>query len=196
VKRAIACLTILASTCVVSAQQTKNPVSTVLRDALASRQKNTVAAIEEMPADKFGFKPTPDQMSFGHLAAHIVESNYFFCANVGDVPQPKTEELKGTEDKAKLVEAVKASFDFCGTALAKADDSKLGDTITGFDGKPRSRAWAFLALAGSWSDHYGAAAMYLRLNGLLPPTAQPKKAAAVRSSSPYAVVFGGTPVGD
>jgi hypothetical protein len=196
VKRAIAFLTILASTCVVSAQQTKNPVSTVLRDALAGRQKNTVAAIEEMPADKFDFKPTPDQMSFGHLAAHIVESNYFFCANVGDVPQPKTEELKGTEDKAKLVEAVKASFDFCGTALAKADDSKLGDTITGFDGKPRLRAWAFLALAGSLADHYGAAAMYLRLNGLLPPTAQPKKAAAVRSSSPYSVAFSCTPVGD
>ena len=31
-----------------------------------------------------------------------------------------------------------------------------------------------LALAGSWADHYGAAAMYLRLKGLLPPTAQKK----------------------
>ena len=34
----------------------------------------------EMPAEKFGFKPTPEQMSFGHLAGHIVEGNYFFCA--------------------------------------------------------------------------------------------------------------------
>ena len=56
------------------AQQSKNPVTDILRDALAGRQKNTVAAIDEMPADKFGFKPTPDQMSFGHLAAHIVEA--------------------------------------------------------------------------------------------------------------------------
>ena len=155
--------------------QTKNPVTSVLRDSLPGRQKNTVAAFQEMPADKFSFKPTPEQMSFGHLAAHIAESNYFFCANVGDVPRPKVEQLSGTEDKDKLVAAIQASFDFCGTALAQADDSKLGDSIQGFDGKPKPRAWAFLALASSWADHYGMAAMYLRLNGLLPPTAQPKK---------------------
>ena len=75
-----------------------------------------------------------------------------------------------------MVAAVKASFDFCTTALAKADDSKLTDNITWFDDKPRARAWAFMALASSWADHYGMAAMYLRLNGLLPPTAQKAKA--------------------
>jgi len=155
-------------------QQSRNPVTDVLRDSLAARQKNTIAAIEEMPAEKFGFKPTPEQMSFGHLAGHIVEGNYFFCAKVGDVPQPKFEELPETAAKDKLVAAVKASFDFCGTALAKAEDSKLSDPIQDFTGKQRPRAWAALALAGSWADHYGAAAMYLRLNGLLPPTA-PKK---------------------
>ncbi len=135
----------------------------MLRDSLAGRQKNTVAAIDEMPAEKFGFKPTPDQMSFGHLAAHIVEANYFFCSKVGDVPQPKPEELTETAAKDKLVAAVSASFDFCGTALAKAEDAKLGDPIQDFAGKTRPRAWAALALAGSWADHYGAAAMYLRL---------------------------------
>ena len=155
-------------------QSSKNPVTDVLRDSLAGRQKNTVAAVEEMPADKFGFKPTPDQMSFGHLAAHIAEANYFFCAKVGDVTAPKVEEAKEADGKDKLVAAVKASFDFCGTALAKAEDAKLGDSIQDFTGKTKPRAWAALALAGSWSDHYGAAAMYLRLNGLLPPTAQKK----------------------
>ncbi len=157
------------------AQQSKNPVTDVLRESLNGREKNTVAAIEEMPADKFGFKPTPDQMSFGHLAAHIVEGNYFFCARVGDVAQPKFEELQEAAGKDKLVAAVKASFEFCHTALAKAEDAKLGDTIKDFMDHDRPRAWAALALAGSWADHYGAAAMYLRLNGLLPPTAQPKK---------------------
>jgi hypothetical protein len=156
------------------AQQSKNPVTDVLRDSLAGRQKNTVGAIEEMPADKFGYKPTPEQMSFGHLAAHIVEGNYFFCSKVGDVPQPKVEELTEASGKEKLVAGVKASFDFCSTALAKAEDSKLADSIKDFAGHDRPRAWAALALAGSWADHYGAAAMYLRLNGLLPPSAQKK----------------------
>ena len=154
------------------AQQSKDPVSDVLREMLKGRQKNTVAAFEEMPADKFSYKPTPEQMTFGHLAAHIVEGNNYFCANVGDVPQPKGEDLKGTEGKDKLVAALKASFDFCGTALTKASDSKLNENITWFDGKPKARVWAFLGLASSWADHYGMAAMYLRLNGLLPPTAK------------------------
>ena len=153
-------------------QATKSPISDVLRQMLTGREKNTVAAFEEMPADKFGYKPTPEQMSFGHLASHIVESNYFFCANVGDVPLPKAEELKETDAKDKLVAAIKASFEFCHTALEKADDSKLNDNITWFDKKPRPRAWAFMALSSSWADHYGMAALYLRLNGLLPPTAK------------------------
>ena len=155
-------------------QQTKSPVSDFLREMLGYREKNTVAAFEEMPADKYSYKPTPEQMTFGHLATHIVSSNYFFCSNAGDVPRPKLEELKETDGKDKLVSALKASFEFCHTALAKADDSKLNDNITWFDGKPRPRAWAAVTLFGSWADHYGTAAMYLRLNGLLPPTAQPE----------------------
>jgi hypothetical protein len=153
------------------AQQSKSPASDVLREMLTGREKNTVAAFEEMPADKFDYKPTPQQMTFGHLAAHIVEGNNYFCANVGDVPQPKVE-FQGTEGKEKLVAGVKASFEFCHTALAKADDSKMSENVTWFDGKPRARAWAFMGAAASWADHYGTAAMYLRLNGLLPPTAK------------------------
>ena len=154
--------------------QTKTSVSDVLRKMLAGREKDIVAAFEEMPADKYSYKPTADQMTFGHLATHIAEGNYYFCGNVGDVPQPKVDELKGTEGKEKLVAAVKASFVFCHTALEKADDSKMNDDIKWFDGKPRARTWAFLGLASSWADHYGMAAMYLRLNGLVPPSAQKK----------------------
>jgi len=152
--------------------QSKDPVSDALRQMLGGRAKDTIAAFEEMPADKFGFKPTPAQMSYGDLAAHIVESNYYFCANVGNVPEPKVAEVKGSDSKDVLVAAMKSSFDFCGTALTSASDSTMSSDITWFDGKPRARAWAFLGLASSLADHYGMAAMYLRLNGLLPPTAK------------------------
>ena len=162
------------SPCVCMAQG-KGPASDALRQMLGGREKNTVAAFEEMPADKFDYKPTPEQMTFGHLAAHIAEGNYYFCANTGGVPEPKVDELKGTEGKEKLTAAVKASFEFCHKALASADDSKMSEDIKWFDGKPKPRAWAFLGLAASWADHYGMAAIYLRLNGLLPPSAQPEK---------------------
>jgi uncharacterized damage-inducible protein DinB len=154
------------------AQQSKSPVSDFLREMQVPREKNMVEAFEAMPADKFGYKPTADQMTFGHLATHIVSSNYFFCSNTGDVPRPKTEELKETDDKDKLVAALKASFAFCHDALAKADDAKMNDSITWFDNKPRPRAWAAVTLAASWADHYATAAQYLRLNGILPPSAR------------------------
>jgi hypothetical protein len=34
---------------------------------------------------------------------------------------------------------------------------------------------AALIMASGWADHYAAAAQYLRLNGIVPPSAQPKK---------------------
>jgi hypothetical protein len=157
-----------------AAAQSKSPVSDFLRDGLASAQKNTVGAFEEMPANKYEFKPTAGQMTFGHLAAHIIEANNYLCANVGGVADPKGEELKGTEGKEKLLAGMKASFEFCRTALAKADDAKMNDSIKWFDGKPKPRVFAFMGLASSWADHYGAAAFYLRLNGLVPPTAKNK----------------------
>jgi hypothetical protein len=165
-------LTLLLST---AFAQQKNPVSSVVKDALAQREKNMVAAADEMPADKFDFRPTPPQETFAHLVLHIAQANNFLCSKAGDVPAPKVEELKDTDGKDKLVAGLKASFDFCDSALAKADDSKLGDMVEAFGGKQQPRAWAFIGLVGSWSDHYAGEAMYLRLNGLLPPTAQPKR---------------------
>ena len=154
--------------------QTKNPVSTVIKEILPRQAKNIEGAVDLMPADKFSFRPTEPQITFGHLVTHIVESNYLLCAKASDAPPPKTEEVKETDGKDKLTAALKASFDFCTTALAKTDDSKLGDSIDAFGGREAPRAWAFIALASGWADHYAAAAQYLRLNGILPPTAQKK----------------------
>jgi uncharacterized damage-inducible protein DinB len=152
--------------------QMKDPVSTALGNILPVRQKNTVAAVEAMPADKFNYKPTADQMTFGHLVVHIAETKYLMCSKAAAVPAPKDEEVKDTDSKDKLVAALRASFDFCSDALAKMDDSKLAETTEIFPGRQGSRAWASLILAGAWADHYAEAAMYLRLIGALPPTAK------------------------
>ena len=155
--------------------QTKDPVTSVVREILPRQQKNIVAAAEEMPADKYGFKPTPGHMSFGHLMIHITESNDYLCAKIGDVPAPKPEELKDSDGKDKIVSALKASFDFCGTALSKVSDSQLGDPVELWGGRTAPRAFALIGLTNDWADHYGQEATYLRLSGLLPPTAKPKK---------------------
>jgi hypothetical protein len=157
------------------AAATKDPVATSVRMLWPRSQKNILGAIEAMPGDKFAFKPTSEQMSFGHLVTHIIESNYFLCAKAADVPEPKAESAKETDSKDKLLAAAKASFDFCSESLAKMDDSKLGDSVELFGGRQFPRAMAALGLASGWADHYAAAAMYLRLNNILPPSAQAKK---------------------
>ncbi|HKF25418.1 MAG TPA: hypothetical protein VKB24_05565 [Candidatus Acidoferrum sp.] len=172
-KRRLAIILLFTST--VLAQQ-KNPVSTVLQESLPRQQKNLVAAAEEMPAEKYGFKPTEQQMEFGHLVLHVLQTNNFLCSKIGDVPEVKAAvPLTESDGKDKLVAGLKASFDFCTTALGKVDDSKLADQVDLFGGRKGSRALAMFILAGSWADHYSEAAMYLRLSGLMPPTAQPKK---------------------
>lgn len=169
------CILLLFSATAVLAQD-KNPVTSVAKEILPRQQKNLVAAVEEMPAGKFGYKPTEQQMTFGHLVLHIVESNNYLCSKIGDLPEVKAPvPLKESDGKDKLVTALKASFEFCSTALGKVDDSKLGDEIELFGGRNGSRAFALIALTNDWADHYSSAAIYLRLNGLLPPTAQPKK---------------------
>jgi hypothetical protein len=170
-KRAIA-FTLFASAALGFAQQNKDPVSSVVKEILSHQGKNLIAAVEEMPADKFGYKPTPQQMSFARLVLHISESNNYFCAKAGNVPEPKAQELKETDGKDKLVAALKASFDFCNTSMPKVTDAALGDTIEVWGGRKAPRAFALIALTNDWADHYSAAAMYLRLNGLLPPTAK------------------------
>jgi uncharacterized damage-inducible protein DinB len=158
-----------------SAAPVSNPVSTTVKNQLPRFNKNIVAAAEAMPADKYNFKPTPEMNSFAHLMIHIVQSNTLLCSKISGNAAPDSK-LAETDGKDKLVAGLKASFEFCTTALANVDDSKLGESMVLFGGRPASRAAALIGLSDGWSDHYGAQAIYLRLNGILPPTAQPAPA--------------------
>ena len=108
-KRIIGLFLLFAATAVLA--QDKNPVTSVAKQILPRQQKNLVAAVEEMPADKFGYKPTEQQMTFGHLVLHIIESNNYLCSHIGDVPEVKPPvALKESDGKDKLVAALQASF--------------------------------------------------------------------------------------
>jgi hypothetical protein len=124
-----------------------------------------------MPADKYSYRPTPGQITFGHLIMHIAGSNNTLCARIAG-EEPKDVKLAETDPKDTLTKALKDSFTYCEQVLAKADDSKLGDEVALFGGKKGPRAAALIYLAVDWADHYSAAAMYLRLNNLLPPSAK------------------------
>jgi uncharacterized damage-inducible protein DinB len=155
-----------------AAQAEANPVSNTVRSILDRSSKDIIAAVDEMPADKYGFHPTPAQISFGHLVAHMINSNYFLCSKISGTAAFGGDKPAETDPKDKLVSQLKASFDFCTQALAKVDDSNLGEQITTRGDHKSSRAALMIALTNDFADHYSLAATYLRLNGLLPPTAK------------------------
>ena len=158
---------------VVAAAQAQNPVMNGVR-AIAQRQtKNIVEAAEEMPADKYGYKPTPGQMTFGDVVAHLIkEGNNYLCSATTGMKQPDMDKFSGTDAKDKLVAGLKDSFKYCETVLAKIQDAQLGDSIDFFGGRKVTKAMAGLITVADWADHYSQMAIYLRLNSLLPPTAK------------------------
>lgn len=151
-----------------------NPVSAAVKAQLPRFEKNMVGAAEAMPAEKYTFKPTSEMNSFAHLVMHIAQSNNGLCSKISDTAAPEVK-LADSDPKDKLVAALKASFAYCSSALEKVDDSKLGEQMTLFGNRTFSRAAVLIILSDDWYDHYGAEATYLRLNGILPPTAQQKR---------------------
>lgn len=154
-----------------SAPAQTNPVVSTVRQLEERQSKNLIGAADEMPADKYSYHPTPEQMTFAHLVIHVVEANYGSCARVAG-EQPREIKLSETDSKEILTKALKDSFAYCEQALGKADDSILGQSASFPGGRTGTRAAALIYLVTGWADHYAAAAIYLRLNGLLPPSAQ------------------------
>jgi hypothetical protein len=149
------------------------PVASAFRDYAREEGKNLVAAAELMPADKYSFKPTPAQMSYGDIVNHLAGGNDMFCGLLGGVKAPTREKLAPTATKEARVARLKETFDFCNEALAKLDDSKLSEPIKlSFMKEPTTRAGLIIITTGDWADHYSQSAIYLRLNGILPPTAK------------------------
>ena len=151
----------------------QNPVADSLRNRLTTTSTNTIAAAEKMPADKYSFKPTDAQVPFSHWVSHASGANYLFCSKLTGATAPEAG-AKETDPKDKLVEALKKSFDYCSTQLPKLQDSQLAEEVAVFGAKKMTKGAVVLELTADWADHYSQMASYLRLNGILPPTAKKK----------------------
>jgi hypothetical protein len=152
-----------------------NPIVASAQEIVERQAKYITGAADAMPAEKYGYHPTPDQWTFGKIVSHIAQSDFNLCAMLSDTPAPQDWKVTDTDPKEKLVPAVKASLDFCTQALAGLQDSKLGDTVKFFGGRQVARARALFELTDDLEDHYSQLASYLRLNEIPPPSAKPRK---------------------
>src|ERR1700732_4209492 len=149
-----------------------NPLSATVRETFDQFSKNLLAAAEEMPAEKYGYHPTPEEMTFGKTIEHVAQVNNFACAKVSDMPAPQGPKAAEADGKDKLVGELKASMEYCARAFSRLTDAKLAETVTIFGGTRVTRLGAAMEVTNDLIDHYAARAVYLRLNGLLPPTAK------------------------
>jgi uncharacterized damage-inducible protein DinB len=164
-----------------------NPITTVFRGRTLALQRNIAQAFDSIPEAKFGYKPTPAQLTLGHIAQHVASDNYLFCNAFGDMKAtvPPTDASTADSVKAKwpketLVTKLKASFTFCESAFAQLDDARLADQVSvSFGGQSRTitRAQMVLGHVVDMADHYSQIANYMRLNGMVPPSALPRPAA-------------------
>ncbi|MEO7457979.1 MAG: DinB family protein [Gemmatimonadaceae bacterium] len=162
-----------------------NPITTVFRNRITALHRNLGMAFDSIPEAKFGYKPTPAQLTVGYIAQHLASDSYFFCGNFGAMkpsrPEKETttpDSLKAAWPKADLVAQLRASFAFCDEALAQVDDAKLADQLTmpGPNGTTRqaTRAASVIGHAMDMADHYSQIANYMRLNNMIPPSALPR----------------------
>jgi DinB family protein len=155
-----------------TATSTTAPSASPVADALRGMEQRfarlLVAAAEAMPAEKYNYRPTPAQMSFAQIQVHLAnEGNDILCGKAAGVEVPQRAAVDTTATKEQLVARLKETFQFCEQAFARMDDSKLADPVSMF-GMNLTRASAVLITVGDWADQ----ANYLRLNGILPPSAQ------------------------
>jgi uncharacterized damage-inducible protein DinB len=161
-----------------------NPVTTAFRGRILRLHRDLGLAFDSIPADKFGYKPTPAQQTLGYIAQHLADDSYLFCNTFGEMKATRPEKDTATPDTVKakwpkdsLVAKMKESFAFCANALNQLDDTKLGEQSSmTFAGNTRQVTRAAMALghAMDMADHYSQVANYMRLNGLIPPTALPQ----------------------
>jgi uncharacterized damage-inducible protein DinB len=160
----------LASTHV--AAQTPSIQTEMLRDWTNLKQTmNRIAS--EMPEDKFTFKATPAQRSYGEQILHIATVNARFLGAVGAKATPPTIDAKAT-GKAVIIKAMDDSFDYGIAILKELNDQSMLQAAASppqFLG-PSTRARLFTFLIGHTWDIYGQMAVYLRLNNLVPPASQ------------------------
>jgi len=150
-----------------------------VKDALVKHwntsKEFTIAVAKLMPAESYGFKPVPAELSFSEVLLQVAGANLNACANASgtkrpDIPQKIMDAIngKGDVDKNTVMEFLTSSFDFCNQAIAALAPEKL-DALAGPENRRMTGfewLWAYFTHT---AHHRGQLEVYLRLKGIKPP---------------------------
>jgi uncharacterized damage-inducible protein DinB len=166
-----------------SAQATDAGYPDELSPSLASSAKamhamirrDLAEAAENMPADEYAFRPTPQVRTFGQIIGHVVDANFFFCSQAAGEKSPATADYEQITDKATLVKALNHSLLYCDRVYAATTDAGFIQPVqiarvVGTGSTNTVRGAVLMYNIAHNNEHYGNLAVYMRQKGLVPPS--------------------------
>jgi uncharacterized damage-inducible protein DinB len=123
-----------------------------------------------MPENKYTFKPTPEQQSFGERVLHVADVNLQILAGLGAKTAPPKVDLKAAS-KAEAMATLQKVGEYGVAVIKEFDEKQLMARVPSppFMGPMSSRQRLLYFLMTHNQDTYGQLVVYLRLNGITPP---------------------------
>jgi len=133
-------------------------------------EKKLVSLAEAMPQDKFGWRPGAGVRSVSEVYMHVAGGNYFLPTLLGaKMPEGFSREMEKTvTEKAKVIDAMKKSFDHARKTVEATPDSDLDKKVKFFGQEPSERMM-MIVLVSHGHEHLGQSIAYARTNGVAPP---------------------------
>jgi uncharacterized damage-inducible protein DinB len=135
----------------------------------------SLAYIEAMPEDKFNYKPGDDVRTFAEQFLHISQGLIGLSSNgtgadrlYGTQNIEKTDSFKS---KSEVQRIVTESYDYVIASIKEMDKSTLDEVVERGPFSVTRLGWVMKALEHA-THHKGQAAVYLRLNDIVPPQFQ------------------------
>jgi uncharacterized damage-inducible protein DinB len=130
-----------------------------------------------MPEEKYGFKPTPAQQSFGERVLHAAEVNLMLLQALGAKIPPPSIDMKVTS-KAATMAALERVGSYGLAVIKDLGEEGLQARIDSptpiqwFMGSKVSRQRILYFLMTHSQDTYGQLVVYARLSGVTPPASR------------------------
>jgi uncharacterized damage-inducible protein DinB len=168
-----ALLALLLFPVLLSAQSSKAPVIKGFRaEFLASLDEvegKIMELAEQVPADRYGWRPAPDVRSIAEVYTHIAGSNYFLATFAGvKAPATMPTDFEKITDKQRILTELRKSFEHVRTAVKSAKDADLETSVKLF-GTNTSRRGVYMTIMNHLHEHLGQSIAYARMNGVVPP---------------------------
>ena len=133
---------------------------------------NILKAANNMPAESYSYKPTPDIRTFARVVNHVTEAQQRACGAINGTAPGGPAVPPETADKAAIVQALQASFAACDAAFAASTDGNATDVFSVGPMGKRSRIGLLWGTVSHDNEQYATLALYMRLKGLTPPSSE------------------------